>query len=493
MKKEVDALVKNDTWELVKTPNCEIIDCRWVYRVKEEPDGGVKYKARLVARGFSQVYGENYWETYAPVVKSATVRLLLAIAVEEDMMVDQIDVRNAYVKSDLKEDIYMRQPYGFERGSGLVCKLKKSLYGLKQAGHEWNKCINKFIINDLKFERLQSDPCVYKKIENNTVIIISLYVDDILIFSRARSLINEFKNALNNKFEIEDIGSCKKIIGINVERTKNEIRIDQRQLIQELIDSTQLESSNIERTPMNTAVEITCGEENCEKCELVDSTLYRRLVGKLQYLAGSTRPDISHTTSSLARFSERPHTFHLRAIYHVIKYLKGTADYRIVFKKNGNMMSAYSDADWATCKLDRRSYTGFVVFLAEGPVAWESRKQPTVALSSTEAEYMAITSASKEIMFLSQVLEELGFNKYVGPPIKLYSDNMGAINLSKNVGFNSRTKHIHIRHHYVRMLVQAGRIELEHKSTDEMLADILTKGLGKIKHEKNLNRILEMK
>lgn len=494
MKNEINALNENNTWNLVKAPNnVQIVDSKWVYKIKKNnPNGVIKYKARLVARGFTQKYAENYWDTYAPVVKCSTIRLLLAMAVECNLMVDQIDVRNAYIKSDLKESIYMKQPKGFESDENMVCKLNKSLYGLKQAGYEWNKCINEFLVNEMKFDRLKSDPCVYKRGNNDNKIIISLYVDDILIFSDNRKLIDEFKEHINKRFGVEDVGECRKIIGIEVERTNGRLRICQTSFIKDLLKEYQMEDCKIERTPTNSSLELICPEENCENCRIVDSTIYRSLIGKLLYLAGSTRPDISFTISSLSRFNLNPHRHHWDAAKRVLQYLKGTMNYGIIYKRTGVKLYGHSDADWANCRLDRRSYTGFVIILGGAPISWEARKQPTVALSSTEAEYMAVTTAAKEILFCSTIIKELEFGKFCEQPINLFSDNLGAIKLASNVGFNSRTKHIDTRHHFIRELVMNGSIAIFHVCSEEMIADILTKGLTRVKHELNTKRIMDL-
>lgn len=489
----MSALHNNNTWELVKKPNgVPIVDSRWIYKVKRNINGEVKYKARLVARGFSQRYAVNYWETYAPVVKCATIRMLLSLAINEDMIVEQIDVKNAYIKSDLKECIYMKQPRGFEKGD-YVCKLNKSLYGLKQAGHEWNQCLNNFLTKELEYMRLASDPCVYTRKHGDEVIIICVYVDDILILCRDQDIIDEFKEEMDTRFGIEDIGECQRIIGIKVEQQKDRIRITQEDFIRQLIEDYGLADSRTEKTPVNTALELVCLETSCDGCDLIDGTTYRALIGKLLYIAGSTRPDVAFAISSLSRFNSNPHRKHWEAAKRVIKYLKGTIDSGIEYRRNDVKLYGHSDADWANCRADRKSYTGFIIFIGGSPVSWEARKQPTVALSTTEAEYMAITSAAKEMIFCSRVLRELGFRKYCETPLKLYSDNMGAIKLSSNIGFSSRTKHIDTRHHFVRELVQEGLIELEHVGTEDALADICTKGLNSVKHFRNMDRIMYCK
>lgn len=492
MRKEISALEENETWDLIRPPSdSDIVDCRWVYKIKTSATGEIKYKARLVARGFSQIYGENYWETYAPVVKSSTIRLLIASAVESGMKIGQLDVRNAYVKSELKECVYMRQPPGFEKGRGLVCKLKKSLYGLKQAGHEWSQCLNDFLEEELKFTRLESDPCVYIKEDGNNTIIITVYVDDLLIFCRKTRIIDEFKTQFNNKFEIEDLGECKKIIGIELDhREDGSIAIHQRQFISDLLEKYNMQHCKTTRTPLQQSQELVCDRENHDECELVNEKEYRALIGKLLYISGSTRPDIAFSISSLSRFNNKPHKIHQKAAINILRYLKGTINYEIVYKRTGESLYGHSDADYSNCKIDRRSYTGFVIILAGAPVSWESRKQPTVALSSTEAEYMAITSAAKEIMFLYQVMGELNLGMYCKAPINLFSDNMSAIKLASKIGFSTRTKHIDVRHHYIRKLVKNKKIELIHVGTEDMMADICTKSLGPIKHRINASRLL---
>lgn len=491
MGKEIKSLQENNTWELVKPPSdCRVVDCRWVYKLKKCPDGSTKYKARLVARGFSQIYGENYWETYAPVVKCSTVRLLLASAVVQNWLVEQVDVRNAYVKSELKEQVYMRQPYGFEEGDGLVCELKKSLYGLKQAGHEWSVCLSQFLTKEMKFQRLVSDPCVYTNGTGDRQVIISVYVDDILIFSRDKVRIDRLKERLHAKFEIEDLGACRKITGIEVVRESDRLSIHQGGYIEELVDMYEMREAHPEKTPMNSSLELCCPQKDCKDCQLVDEGQYRALIGRLLYLAGASRPDISFAVSSLSRFNNKPHEMHLRAAKRVLRYLKETRNYCITYKKGDEDLFVHSDADYGNCKESRRSYTGFVVMFAGGPIAWEAKRQSTVALSSTEAEYMAVTSAAREIMFFREVLLELNFCEPMRA-INLFSDNMSAIAIAKKIGFSPRTKHISIRHHYIRELVENGSIKLNHVGTSNMIADICTKSLGPIKQEMNVKRLLD--
>lgn len=489
MRKEYEALLKNNTWVLVPKPkHTPIVDCKWVYRVKRNEMGNISnLKSRLVARGFTQIYGLNYWETYAPVIRNSTLRLLLAVAVEENYFIEQIDVKNAYVNSVLKETVYMNQPKGFEIGDNLVCKLNKSIYGLKQSGNEWNKLLNNELLK-LSFKRLKTDSCVYiKQSEIENIIIIAVYVDDILIMGKHKSEICKIKCDIAKVFEIDDLGDCKYVLGLNVERGSDWLSVNQRQYILNILQQYNMTDCNPARTPLVQGQKmVQCkgksGDSSCEECGKVEATAYRSLIGTLMFLAVSTRPDISYAVSMLSRFNNNPHFVHFSAAKHILRYLKGTVDYGIIFKKSNQPLVGYSDADWANDLNDRRSYTGFVFLLANGPVAWEARKQPTVALSSTEAEYMALAQASREAMFLTGILRELNMDCYVRAPTVIYSDNMGAISMTKNQGYNPRTKHIDIRHHYIKELVEEDSIKTCHISTDEMIADILTKGLGSNKH-----------
>lgn len=495
MEAEIATLEKNNTWTAVNKPDkVPIIDCKWVYKVKRDQNDKVKFKARLVARGFTQSYGENYWETYAPVVKNSTVRLLMAIAVENNYEIGQIDVRSAYTNSVLNEEIYMSQPEGFNSGDGKVLKLNKSLYGLKQSGHEWNKCINDYIVNGLSFNRLKSDPCVYEK--GSTVadkVIIIIYVDDMLIMSACKSKIEKTKAQISRRFDIDDIGEATKYLGLEIKRSTSGMILHQTAFTNELLREYNMDQCNSVKTPLDPGMKLlNCEKETCsDKCEeLIDSTSYRRIIGKLLYLAGSTRPDIMFAISNLSRFNTRPHSMHMQCVKHVLRYLKGTLNYGLSFKKTGESLYGYADADWASCIIDRRSYTGYVFILGGCPISWESRKQQTVALSSTEAEYMALCSASKEALFLHKVLNELKEDRLCVAPLKLYCDNRGAICISNNVGYNARTKHIDLKHYFIKDLVTNKEIQLEHVRTQEMLADIFTKPLNFVKHDINMKAII---
>lgn len=494
MKEEMEAHQKLGTFELVDKPShAPVIGCRWVYKIKRDKNGEViKYKARLVAQGCSQQKGVNYHETYSPVVKSSTVRLLMAIAVLCNFKIEQIDIKNAYINSELCEEIYMRQPPGFTMGDNTkVLKLRKSLYGLKQSGNVWNECLNNVLIK-MGFQRLESDPCVYRKGEGKDMIIIAVYVDDILILALEQHKINEVKNSISESFDIEDIGKCKRIIGINVECEDGRVKIDQKHLITELINNSGMANCFCVRSPIDPNVKLLKCERpgQTEQCGLVNETTYRGIIGQLNYLASMTRPDLTFTVSYLSQFNSCPHTDHLEAARRAIKYLKGSQDFAITYRRSNDELEGYVDADWGQCLNTRQSYSGSIVKLSGGPISWECKKQQCVSLSSTEAEYVAAAQALKEILFISHVVGELGMRALYGDDgFKLHCDNRSTIALANNIGYSPRTKHIDIRHHFLRQQIKIKSVKLVYIKTDENLADIFTKGLGHIKHEFFVNEL----
>lgn len=486
MQREISALEDKNTWEIVERPKGVIVvGSKWVYKIKRSQDGEVKFKSRLVAQGFSQQFGVNYNETYSPVVKNSAVRMLFAVAVKNKLKIEQIDIKNAYVNSELKEDVYIEQPRGFENGdrNKFVLKLRKSLYGLKQSGATWNKCFNELLVNKLKFRRAEVDPCVYIRGHNiNEMVILTVYVDDVLIFSRNQSVINSVKNEINNEFEIDDIGAVKRVIGMNVSCSDKKITINQRSAIEDLLKSSGMEACKSVKSPMEPGLKLEkCDNKNCSSADRVNGTEYRSVIGSLNYIASTTRPDLTFSVSFLSQYNLCPHKEHMAAVKRVLRYLNGTKTCGIEYAADEPSLVAFADADWAGCKLDRRSYTGYVVKMCGGAVSWESKKQPTVALSSAEAEYMALTSASKEIKFLANLMDELGLSIMFGLNTPtLYCDNKGAICLAENRGFSARTKHIDLRHHFIREAIEAKLVKVEFVASSDNLADLFTKSLGPI-------------
>lgn len=361
-------------------------------------------------------------------------------------------------------------------------KLNKAIYGLKQASKSWNDKINKVLCDKLNFIRLTSEPCVYHKSENQSMIFIALYVDDLIIFTSPNFQgKDKIKESLRQEFEITDLGPAQHILGMKLSRKDSGFSLDQSNYIQKLLKRFRMEDCKPAGTPMETGLKLP------QETQKDDTYNYRELVGSLMYIAVCTRPDISHAVSYLSQFNNCFGEVHWKAAKRVLRYLKGTINLSLVFSKGGMDITAYADADWASNNIDRRSYTGYVFLLGKSIISWESKKQRTVALSSTEAEYMALSDTCKEALFIRKFLfEMLG----VMAKITILNDSQSAIKLCKNFMFHSRTKHIDIRHHFIKEIVNDGIVEVKYMSTNNMLADVLTKPLNKNLHCKFTNLLL---
>lgn len=507
MAEEAIALIRNNTWKLVGRPKGQrVIGSRFVLRNKHNADGTIsKRKARVVARGFAQRPGIEFHDTFAPVARLSTIRTAVAIAVQDNLKIRQLDVKTAYLNGEVEEQIFMETPAHFKdvlahivqdekidkdvrkkademlkklTDHDVVCLLGKALYGLKQAGRAWYHCIDGEIMN-LGATRSDADPCLYfiGPVEDRTHIII--YVDDILIMSRTDAKIDEVRDFLNTKFEIKDLGDVRYCLGLEFERGANEMKICQTGYINEVLERFGMSECRPVSTPMEPGTKLQKEDEKSD--EKAESFPYRQLVGALMYLSVGTRPDISHAVSALSQFNDRHEEQHWKAAKRVLRYLAKTRDLGLLYSKSDDPAGMFVDADWGNCIVDRKSYTGYAFIMSGAAVSWESRKQPTVALSSTEAEYMALSDATKEALYMRRMLNDFG--KRLGA-VPLRNDNIGAQKLVSNPMFHSRTKHIDIRHHSVRDAKEKGMISVEYTPTDEMPADVLTKGLSRPKHEK---------
>lgn len=487
MKSEYDSLVKNGTWELANLPEGQVaIGCKWVYAVKRTKDGGIhKLKSRLVAKGCSQRYGVNYSETFSPVVRYANIRLVIGLAVEYGIHLHQLDVSSAYLNGDLHDTVYMKQPPYFEdrKNPGKVLRLKRSLYGLKQSGREWNTKLND-VLRKFGFTPCISDPCIYVKKQNGVYNIIVVYVDDLIVGSTSISELAKIKESLAREFEIVDGGELSYFLGMEFNRDGDfgPITISQKQYILDILEQYGMSDCKEVSTPLDPGFQVKCDNENCKR---VDKTKYQSIIGTLMYLALSTRPDILLSVTKLSQMNCDPHSEHETACKHILRYLKKTADYKLCYKKTGKPIECFVDADWAGDANDRKSFSGYVFVIANCVFAWSARKQNVVSLSSTEAEYVAISAAATEAVYVRKMLAELHFP--FNGPMTIYNDNQSAQCLVKNPTYHSRSKHIAIKYHHVRDMHSKGEIEVKYVSTNEMMSDILTKNLCRIKHCKFVN------
>ena len=334
MEQEMKSLEENEVWELVKLPkDRKTVGCKWVYKLKSGPDGSIeRYKARLVAQGFSQRYGTDYDETFCPVVRLESLRTIIALAVQHGLKLHQVDVATAFLNGKLEEDVYMRQPEGFvtKGQEHLVCKLKKSIYGLKQSPRCWNTTLDDQL-KDMGFIQSTSDPCVYKNSGGETFLI-GVYVDDIILAGKNDKIIDEVKKALGAKFNIKDMGKLHYFLEMNIqqdEKTGN-VWIGQPAYVESILKKFGMNNSKLVSTPIDPNTKLT---KTTDHEQSIDQQLYQSAIGSLLYLSGGTRPDITFSVSNLAKFSAKPSKHHWIAIKRVMRYLKGTIDFGILYTK----------------------------------------------------------------------------------------------------------------------------------------------------------------
>ncbi|KAF1318635.1 Integrase catalytic core protein, partial [Globisporangium splendens] len=499
MESELKSLVANGTWDLVPRPKSQKpIGSRWVFALKKNERGEVvRYKARVVAKGYSQCHGIDYEETYAPVAALTSVRAFLATSCSEQMEVQQWDVDTAFLYGDLEETIFMEVPEGSLEfllkfgtkdigntadidDNQLVCRLRKSLYGLKQASRVWNETIDSCLC-EIGFEPTDADPCVYTKRQGNSKCLLCLYVDDMLIASNDQAMIAGVKQAISKRFKIKDLGQARFILGIEVHHdiSAKTLSISQKSYIDSVIERFGQTNAAPSLTPIDPSTHLSKGDEAQSEADRAEMKTkpYRSLIGSLMYLACGTRPDIAVAVARLSRFLENPGPKHWDAGIKVVKYLKKTKDVGIVYDGSlESKLSAFCDADWACDRNDRRSMSGILLMLCGGPIAWRATFQKTVALSTTEAEYMALCDCVKECVWMRTLLKNIGLEQYEATPI--FEDNQGAIALAKNIEYQARTKHIDIRYHFIREKLKENEIVLEYVESKNQIADYLTKGLS---------------
>lgn len=477
MADEYQSLIDNGTWTLEKLPEGKkAVKCKWVYATKRDVNGKIiKFKARVVAKGFSQTHGIDYEETFSPVVRYTSIRMLMAIAAHEDLEIIQMDAVTAFLNGKLEEDVYMEQPKHYDDGSGKYCKLIKSLYGLKQSSRVWNQTINKVLL-DYGLEQCKSDQCIYFRIEEKDILIITIYVDDILAFYNKPERGEEIQNLLSMHFKMKILGPVSSILGVRVVRNRalNRISIDQELYIEDILKRFQMSDCNPVTSPMDVGQRISrdlCPKSEEEK-EDMRSVPYREAIGSLLFLGMLTRPDITFATNFLARYCENPGRVHWGAVKRIFRYLRGTSRWKLTFGENDEHLVGYTDSDWAADLDQRKSTSAYLFTLYGGAISWSSKRQPTTALSSTEAEYMALVATIQEAMWLGGAYKEIFGNR---PNIKVLADNKGAIQVVKNCSYSSRTKHIDIRMKFIKEKLDDVDLKIEYLPTDEMPADILTK------------------
>ena len=496
IQQEIASLEANSTWEETTRPEgANLVSTKWVFAVKLSVDGLVeRFKARLVARGFSQIWGEDYDETFAPTVRMDTLRAFMAIVAAKNLECRQFDIKNAFTESKLQETIYLSPPKGVVVRPGYVLRVKRSLYGLKQSARDWNLLAREFLL-EIGFTQSLADPCLYTHTKRG--IILLLYVDDIAAAAKKTSNIDWFYSKLSSRFNAKDLGGISKILGIRVTRNRKtrELFIDQEHYLRTVLDRFRFKEPphKTKWIPLNGYDKI---RPVSEQDMAIDETEYQQAIGSVMYGMVLTRPDIAFTTGRLSQYLKGPVQHHGDGLKELLRYIGCTIDQKIRYgpTKQSNLvvytgdlpdenLTVYSDADWAGDKSDRKSTSGCVAMLYGGPISWASRKQKSVATSSTESEYIAMSLCAKQAVWLGQVIRDMGYPEYIGRSptnVQIKGDNQGALALVKNPHLHERSKHIDIQYHHIRDLEERKKITVSYVPTTDMIADGMTKPLDRI-------------
>lgn len=467
---ELAAHSDNETWELVpRRANMREITAKWIFKIKNDSEGK-RYKARLVARGFSQREGADYSEIFAPVVRMDSVRLLFSLTAQLNLKFKQFDITTAFLNGEIAEELYLSPPEGLKISVNQTCRLKRSLYGLKQAPRCWNAKFTQRLKAYGMFATL-SDPCVYVT-KKEPIIYLALYVDDGLVFGQEDSDIYHLLEYLKKHFKVKEINSsC--FLGLEIARAPDgSIFLHQTKYIERVLHKYNMADCKGKPTPLEAGHALNKPETL--KDSIIEGIPYAELVGSLLYCSIATRPDISYPLSVLSKYTSQPREIHWQALKRVVRYLSETRTFGLSFQQvEDPKLLCYTDADYAGDHQNRRSTSGMVTFLASGPIGYKAQQQSTVALSTTEAEYIASAIAAKELVWLQRFLEELNVELRHSP--ELLCDNQSALRLIKNPEFHQRSKHIDVAYHYVRDKYEEGLFVLNYVSSEEQKADIFTK------------------
>ena len=444
----------------------------------------VRNKARLVAQGYTQVEGLDFGETFAPVARLEAIRILLAYANYHNIKLYQMDVKSAFLNGKLAELVYAAQPPGFEdpKRPHDIYVLHKALYGLKQAPRAWYDTLKEYLLQN-GFKIGLVDTTLFTKTKGKDLFVCQIYVDDIIFGSTNRAMSLDFSKVMEKKFEMSMEGELKLFLGLQIKQMKNGIFISQEKFAKDIIKKFDLTEAKPMKTPMQTNGHLDLNKTG----KAVDLKEYRSMIGSLLYLCAS-RPDIMLSVCMCARFQADPKEEHRTAVRRIIRYLLHTPGFGLWYPKGAPFeLIGYSDSDYAGCKVDRKSL-GTCQFLGRSLVSWSSKKQNSVALSTAEAEYIAAENCCAQLLWMKQTLKD--FNVSLSQ-VPLLCDNESAIKLANNPVQHQRSKHIEVRHHFLRDYVEKKDIQLCYCKTDDQLADIFTKPLDesrfcKLRHELNI-------
>lgn len=472
---EITSLRENNVWEVVPRPKGrKIVDGKWVCKVKGDAQGNLeRFKARYVAKGFSQVQGLDYDETFAPVVQYDSLRLLLAISANKRWKPRQLDIKTAFLYGILNEEIYMQLPEGF-RKEDHVARLNRCIYGLKQSPREWYFRLVEYL-KPSGFTSSLFDPCVLVHDSGN--LIMAIYVDDIILFGEKGDLIEQTVSLLKSEFKVNDMGILHWLLGIQIEYSESEISLSQTAYIDKILNRFSMQECNPVSSPIDPNHRLMTAEEGEPRTNV---TTFQQIIGSIMYLVSGTRPDLAYTITHLSQFNSDPTQAHLNTAKRVLRYLKGTRNLKLHYKFDSPLvLNGFCDASYGNCLDTRRSFSGYIFQLGSSTISWRSRKQRTVAHSTCEAEYMAIALASKQYIWILR-----GLHRFLGDniPAAISTDNTAAIELAHNPKLNDASKHIDIAYHFTRERIEDGSLTLLHVPSAKNLADICTKGLPRPRH-----------
>jgi len=480
---EYDSMQTNKVWDLVDIPaGRKPIGHRWVFKVKRDEAGRiVKYKARIVAKGYSQIPGTDFEETFAPVADWNSIRVVLTIAAADNMELVQWDVETAFLNGDIDKELYMTQPEGFvvHGKEGKVCRLNKAIYGLKQASRQWNIKLDN-TLTKIGFTRSEADPCVYQGAIKGFQCIIVIWVDDMIAACVNQGILDYVRTQISKDFTLKNLGKLKYVLGIEIlrDRKGKRIMLSQKQYLSKVLDRFGMGESRAVATPLEKDRHFVKNDTTTE--DLKD---YQSQIGSLMYAMIGTRPDLSFAVGVLSQHASNPGEEHLVGVKRILRYLKGTLNLGLVLDgSKGLTLTGYTDADYAGDIDTRCSTSGYLIKVGNSTCSWSSKKQRVVATSTMEAEYLGAYGCAQEVIWYRKLLQSLG-KLPDSTSTTVFADNQSAINYAKGDSCRGKGKHIQVKYHFVRECMRKGEMELQYLQTDKMVADVFTKSLGKGKHE----------
>eukprot|EP00253_Pinus_taeda_P009013 PITA_09013 len=497
MKEEMNSIKSNKVWDLVELPNgAKAIGCKWVFTTKKDSLGNIeRYKARFVAKGFTQKEGIDYTETFSPVSKKYSLQIIMALVAHFDLELQQMDVKTTFLNGDLEEEVYMKQLEGFPSSDDekLVCKLKKSLYNLKQATCQWYLKFHK-VISSFGFVENIMDQCINLKVNGSKICFLVLYVDDILLATNDKGLLHEMKQLLSKNFDMKDMGGASYVIGIKIHRDRFQgiLGLSQETYINKILERFQMKDCSPSVAPIVKGDRFNLNQclKNDFEREQMKNITYASAVGSLMYAQVCTRPDIAIVVGMLGRYQSDPGLDHWRVIKKVMRYVQGTKNYMRMYRQMDNLeVIGYSDFDFAGCVDSRKSTSGYIFMMASRDVSWRSAKQTLIATSTMEAEIVSCFEATLHGVWLKSFIFGLRVMDSISKPLRIYCDNSSAVFMAKNNKSWSRNKHIDIKYLAIREGVKEKKVVIEHVSTELMIADPLTKGMPSSKFKDHVMNI----